>query len=64
MLRGINMAMLVVAFLGRINMERVRLVHGKGGRFSHELIEKFISNLNKIHHFNPFFISSNLIDLF
>ena len=23
-----------------------------------ELIEKFISNLNKIHHFNPFFIKN------
>ena len=42
MLHGINMVILVVDRRGRINMERVRLVHGNGGRFSHELTDRFI----------------------
>ena len=42
MLHGINMVIPVVGRHGRINMERVRLVHGNGGRFSHELTERFI----------------------
>ena len=42
MLLGTNMDIPVVDRRGRINMERVRLVHGNGGRFSHELTERFI----------------------
>ena len=36
-------------------MERVRLVHGNGGRFSHELTERFIlkyfTNTNDINRY-------------
>ena len=47
-------------------MERVRLVHGNGGRFSHELTERFIlkyfTNTNDINRYfllRPLFFTLN-----
>ena len=47
-------------------MERVRLVHGNGGRFSHELTERFIlkyfTNINDINRYfllPPLFFTLN-----